>query len=77
MCLAVPMKVMAIAGPLAEVEDRGVRRQVRVDLVDDVAVGEYVIVHAGVAIDRLDQEEAKETLRLLEEMLEARPERPA
>jgi len=76
MCLAVPMKVMTISGPVAEVEDRGVRRAVRVDLIDAVAVGDYVIVHAGIAIEKLDQVEAEETLRLLEQMLSA-PERPA
>ena len=62
------MKVIRISGAIAEVEDRGVRREVRVDFIDDLAVGEYVIVHAGVAIDRLDKVEAQETLRLLEEM---------
>ena len=77
MCLAVPMKVMTISSPHAEVEDRGVRREVRVDLLEDVAVGDYVIVHAGVAIDRLDEEEAAETLRLLERMAEVEAERAA
>ncbi len=68
MCLAVPMRVTSISGAVAEVEDRGVRREVRVDLLDELAVGEYVIVHAGVAIDRLDEVEAQETLRLFEQM---------
>ena len=69
MCLAIPMKVVGIDGPVAQVEEAGVRRSARVDLIDDVKVGDYVIVHAGVAIDRLDPEEARETLRLFEEML--------
>ncbi len=75
MCLAVPMKVVKLDGPIAEVEDRGVRRQARVDLIEQVALGDYVIVHAGVAIDRLDVEEAEETLRLLEQIakLESSP----
>ncbi len=67
--MAIPMKVVEIDGPVAQVEEAGVRRPARVDLIDDVKVGDYVIVHAGVAIDRLDPEEAKETLRLFEEML--------
>ncbi len=71
MCLAVPMKVVRLEGPQAEVEDRGVRRLVRVDLLEEVALGDYVIVHAGVAIDRLDVEEAEETLRLLEQIRDA------
>ena len=69
MCLAVPMKVVEIDGPVARVEEGGVRREARVDLIDGLKVGDYVIVHAGVAIDRLEPEEALETLKLFEEML--------
>lgn len=76
MCLAVPMKVTEINGPIAQVEQGGVRRQARVDLVEGIEVGDYVIVHAGIAIDRLDPEEAEETLRLFAEMLGDEP-RPA
>ena len=75
MCLAVPMKVVSIAGPVAQVEESGVRREARVDLLEDLAVGDYVIVHAGIAIQRLDQDEAEETLKLMEEMFRAEPER--
>ena len=69
MCLAIPMKVVEIEGPVAQVEEAGVRRSARVDLIENVKVGDYVIVHAGVAIDRLDPEEAKETLPWFEEMM--------
>ncbi len=75
MCLAVPMKVIEIEGPIAQVEQGGVRRQARVDLVDGIEVGDYVIIHAGIAIDRLDPEEAEETLRLFAEMLGDEPRR--
>ncbi len=75
MCLAVPMRVVAIAGPVAQVEESGVRREARVDLLEDLAIGDYVIVHAGIAIQRLDQDEAEETLNLLREMFSAEPER--
>ena len=68
MCLAVPMRVVEIEGPIAQVEEGGVRRAARVDLIDGVKVGDYVIVHAGIAIERLEPEEARETLRLFEEM---------
>ena len=68
MCLAVPMKVIEMEGPVARVEEAGVSREVRVDLVEGVKVGDYVIVHAGIAIERLEPEEAKETLRLFKEM---------
>ncbi|MFA4016980.1 MAG: hypothetical protein RUDDFDWM_002092 [Candidatus Fervidibacterota bacterium] len=66
MCLAVPMRVVAINGNEAEVEQSGTKLQVRIDLVEDVKVGDYVLVHAGFAIQKLDEEEAIETLRLLE-----------
>ena len=69
MCLAIPMKVVEIEGPVAQVAEGGVRRSARVDLIEGVKVGDYVIIHAGVAIDRLDPEEARETLKLFEEML--------
>ena len=68
MCLAIPMRIVAICGPIAHVEDSGVRRQVRVDLIDRPAVGDFVIVHAGVAIERIDSREAEETLRLMAEL---------
>lgn len=68
MCLAVPMKVIEMEGPVARVEEAGVSREVRVDLVEGVKVGDYVIVHAGLAIERLEPEEAEETLRLFEQL---------
>jgi hydrogenase expression/formation protein HypC len=60
------MKVVAVNGNEAEVEQGGTKLRVRVDLVEDVRVGDYVLVHAGFAIQKLDEEEAFETLRLLE-----------
>ena len=71
MCLAVPMKVMEIEGPMAQVEESGVRRSARVDLVEGIKVGDYVIVHAGIAIERLEPEEAAETLKLFAELFPA------
>jgi len=62
------MKVIEIEGPMAQVEESGVRRSARVDLVEGIKVGDYVIVHAGIAIDRLEPEEAAETLKLFAEL---------
>jgi len=62
------MKVIEIDGPMAQVEESGVRRSARVDLVEGIRVGDYVIVHAGIAIDRLEPEEAAETLKLFAEL---------
>lgn len=74
MCLAIPMRIVSLSGPLAQVEEAGVRREVRVDLIESVAVGDYVIVHAGVAIERLDAAEAEETRRLFAEMFSPAPQ---
>ena len=68
MCLAIPMRIVELSGFLATAEVSGVSRQVRVDLLPEVAVGDYVLVHAGLAIARVDAAAAKETLALLAEL---------
>jgi hydrogenase expression/formation protein HypC len=70
MCLAIPAKVIKVQDGKAQVDFGGILREVDVSLVD-VKVGEYVLVHAGYAIQVLSQEEAEETLRLWQELLEA------
>jgi len=62
------MKIVELNGAEAVAEQEGVRRQVRVDFIPDVALGEYVLVHAGIAIDRVNEAEAEETLRMLREL---------
>lgn len=69
MCLGIPMKVIDVAGATATVETGGVRRQVNVQLVDEVKPGQYLIVHAGFAISVLDEATAEETLALITEAL--------
>jgi len=69
MCLAIPVRVVAlIEDSWVETEVGGVRSRVSTALVDEVAVGDYLIVHAGFAIARLDVEEAEKSLALFEEM---------
>ncbi len=68
MCLAIPGRVVSIDGEAAEVDFGGVLRRVNVSLVD-AEVGQYVIVHAGFAIQVMDEDEAAETLRLWEDLL--------
>ncbi|HIE52792.1 MAG TPA: HypC/HybG/HupF family hydrogenase formation chaperone [Armatimonadetes bacterium] len=68
MCLGIPMRVVEINGSLATVESGGVRREVSIQLVEGVQVGDYVIVHAGFAISVLDEDLAQETLAIIEEM---------
>ena len=68
MCLAIPAKVVEIAeGDQAIVDLGGVRKDVSLALVEDVKVGDYVIVHVGYALTRLDPEEAEKTLALMVE----------
>lgn len=68
MCVAVPMIINKIKGEKGVVEIGGVEREVGLQLLRDVKVGDYVIVHAGFAIQQLDEEDAKETLALFAEM---------
>ena len=65
MCLAIPMKVVEIKGNTARVEQEGVSREVRIDFVQGIEVGDYVLIHAGIAIERVRPEQAEETLRLM------------
>lgn len=69
MCLAVPAQVVSIEDDqMATVELSGVSRKVSLDLVPQTKVGDYVIVHVGFAIQRLDEVEAQKTLSLLDEL---------
>ena len=70
MCLAIPMRVIEVEGEEALVEIGGVKKKVIINLVKDVKTGDYLIVHAGFAIQKLDEKEALETLKLLKEMEE-------
>jgi hydrogenase expression/formation protein HypC len=66
MCLAIPSKVVEINGQTARIDVDGVQRLASLMVVDDVRVGDYVIVHAGFAIHKIDEAEAMESLRLLQ-----------
>ena len=68
MCLAIPALVKSIDGSQAEVEIGGVSRRASLILTPEARVGDYVLLHTGYAINVVNQEEAEETLRLLEEM---------
>jgi len=68
MCLAVPVKVVSIEGNEAEVEIGGVRRRVSIVLTPEAKVGDYVLLHTGYAINVVNEAEAQETLKILEEM---------
>ena len=69
MCLAIPARVIKLldnSGALIDVG--GVQKEISLGLVEDVGVGDYVIIHVGYALARLDEEEAARTLALFEEM---------
>jgi hydrogenase expression/formation protein HypC len=68
MCLGIPGKIVAITGDLAEVDFSGVAREVSLLLCPEVQEGDYVLVHVGFAIQRLEEKEALETLELFREM---------
>ena len=65
MCLAVPMLIESVEADMAVAESRGVRRRVSLQLLAGAGPGDYVLVHAGFAIQKLDAAAAQETLRLL------------
>lgn len=69
MCLAIPAQVVELRdGDNAVVDLAGVRKEISLSLVEDVVVGDYVIVHVGYALNKLDPEEAAKTLALFAEL---------
>jgi len=69
MCLAIPVKVVELLeGDQATVDVGGVRKDISLALVDGITVGDYVILHVGYAIQKLDPEEAEKTLALFAEL---------
>jgi len=71
MCLAIPGKIVEIVNvenQLAKVDVGGVRRNVNIGMLDDVVVGDYVLIHVGFAMTKIDEKEAAETLRILDEI---------
>jgi len=68
MCLAIPAKVLSVDGPLARVIIGDTEYNASLMLLDDVKAGDYIMLHAGFAIQKVDEEEARETIRLLNEV---------
>jgi hydrogenase expression/formation protein HypC len=67
MCLAIPSKIISIEDNVAIIDVDGVQREASLMLLKDPKIGDYVIVHAGFAINKLNEEDAKESLKLLRE----------
>ena len=71
MCLAIPLQLIEINGSTAVGEAMGMRREIRVDFIDKPRIGDYVIVHAGFAIERLNREQAEENMQAAREVEDA------
>jgi hydrogenase expression/formation protein HypC len=70
MCLAVPMQVKTIEDEVAICEIDGVQREASLMMLDDVKIGDYVLIHAGFVIEKIDDDEAQLTLKALREALD-------
>lgn len=71
MCLAIPLKIAEINGKDGIGEANGLRRKIRLDFIREPKVGDYVIVHAGFAIERMNEQQALDNLRAIQEVTDA------
>ena len=79
MCLAIPGKIVEIVDAenhLAKVDVGGVKRSVNIGMLDEdgIGVGDYVLIHVGFAMSKIDEQQAEETLRVLQEIGQFEPE---
>jgi len=77
MCLAIPGKVLSVdegPGRLARVQFGGITRTASLDLVPEAGLGDYVLVHVGFAISKIDEEEARKTMEALEQLADLQDE---
>ncbi len=70
MCLAIPMKILKIENNIAFAEVGEIEYQANLDIISDARVGDYIIVHAGFAIEKLDEETALENLKIWQDIAE-------
>ena len=71
MCLCTPARIVSVDGQFAEAEIGGIKVRTALHLVDDIQVGDYVLIHTGFAIEKISPEEADENLRLLRDIEQA------
>ena len=69
MCLAIPAKITEVEGDFAVVDYGGVNKKVNIRFTENVSVGDFVLIHAGFAIEKMDMKKARETIELLNEMV--------
>ena len=72
MCLAIPLRLVEVKGKEAVAEANGIRRTIRVDFIREPKEGDYVIAHAGFAIERMNEQQALDNLRAIQEVADAR-----
>jgi len=65
MCLGIPMKIIKINNDFAEVETGKLTRNINIQMLPNVKIGDYVLVHVGFAIQKIDEKQAKETLKII------------
>ena len=68
MCLGIPAKILKVDGEFAEANIQGATIQIGIQLLEDVQAGDYVLVHTGYALEKLSEEEARETLETLRQL---------
>lgn len=68
MCLSIPAKIISIEGTMAEVSVGGTLFMAGLHMIEDVKAGDYILLHAGFAIQKISEKEAEETLNLLKEL---------
>lgn len=76
MCLGIPMRIKSIVDDTAICEMEGIRREASLMLVEDARVGDFVLIHAGFAMEKLDPAEAETTLALFRQLLADAPDAP-
>ncbi|MFH1448025.1 MAG: HypC/HybG/HupF family hydrogenase formation chaperone [Candidatus Micrarchaeota archaeon] len=69
MCYAIPARILKVEGDNATVDYGGVRKKANISLMDEVAVGDYILIHAGFAIEKLEKKSAEESLQLIREYI--------
>lgn len=71
MCLGIPLKIISIEDKEAMGEIKGIKRSVRLDFIKDIAIGDYVMCHAGFAINKMEENFARESMEAYMEVIEA------
>jgi len=75
MCLAVPSKIVKIENDIGTIDVNGVKKKVSLYLIEDASIGDYVLVHAGFAINKIDEKAARQSLKYFQELALSLPKK--